>query len=441
MSVTRIRPATSTTAVRRSSNPACPPPDSFTSRPLSGRDGDASAASPLLPVVGAGERVALRDGREVRHVGLDLAATAPALVAVAGRVAEALPTYASVHRGAGPFSARSTERYEAARTTVASFAGARPDDVCVFVRNTTDALNLLAAAVPADAGDVLFLDCEHHANLLPWTTRPHREIAHADTIAETLKRLELALAARPAALVAVTGASNVTGEILPVDRLAALAHAYGARLVVDAAQLAPHRPLDLAGWGADYVAFSGHKTYAPFGAGALVGRRDWLDAAPPHLLGGGAVEDVRADGVDWRAAPERHEGGTPNLLGAIALAAACEALAALPPDALAAHENALRVRLVEGLERLPGVRTLRIWRDSADAVGVVAFTVAGRAPAEVSGLLADEHGIGLRAGRFCAHPLLARLDLLDGALRASFGVSTTTADVDRLLRALDDVTS
>jgi len=440
MSLTRFRSDTSAIPSRRSPDPIRRPPNTPRRRPPTVDDGAVLAATPLLPVVGAGERVTLADGREVRHVGLDLAATAPALVSVAECVVAALPTYASVHRGAGPFSARSTERYEQARAAVAAFAGARPDDVCVIVRNTTDALNLLAAAVPDGAGDVLFLDCEHHANLLPWTTRPHRRIAHADTVEETLGRIEEALAAGRTALLAITGASNVTGETLPIARLATLAHLYGARLAVDAAQLAPHRPLDLAGWDADYVAFSGHKTYAPFGAGALVGCRDWLDAAAPHLYGGGAVEDVRADGVEWRTAPERHEGGTPNLLGAIALAAACEELAALPAGALAAHEDALRTRLVKGLERLPGVRIVRIWRDSADAVGVVSFTVAGHTPAEVSAALATEHGVGLRAGRFCAHPLLVRLGLPDGALRASFGVPTTIADIDHLLDVLGTLT-
>jgi selenocysteine lyase/cysteine desulfurase len=401
---------------------------------------DPCALRPLLEVVGADVRVDLPDGRSVRHVNLDYAATAPALASVAARVTAVLPEYASVHRGAGLLSQRATALYEASRETIAAFAGAREDDVCVIVRNTTDAVGLLAAAVPAYAGDVLFLDSEHHANLLPWRAREHREIRHAATLAETLERVEHALAEQPTALLAVTGASNVTGEILPVAELAALAHAYGARIAVDAAQLAPHRPLDLAGWDADYVAFSGHKTYAPFGAGALVGRRDWLDAAEPHLLGGGAVEDVRSGVTVWRAAPERHEGGTPNLLGAVALAAACDALREVGPERVTGHEDALRARLaLDGLERLPGVRTHRIWSDSADAVGVVAFSVEGRSPVEVSQALASGHGIALRAGRFCAHPLLTRLELPTGALRASFGVGTTTADVDRLLNALDEL--
>src|ERR1700712_2878385 len=314
---------------------------------------------PLLDVVGHDERVVLPDGRDLRHVNLDYAATSPALAVVAKAVVEALPGYASVHRGAGVLSQRATQRYEESRATIAAFAGAREDDVCVLVRNTTDALNLLAAAVPSGASDVVFLDSEHHANLLPWRTLPHREVAHAPTIAATIERLEHALAAGPTALLAVTAASNVSGEVLPIAQLAELAHSYGARLAVDAAQLAPHRPLDLSGWDADYVAFSGHKTYAPFGVGALIGRRDWLDAAAPHLLGGGAVEEVGPRETRWRAAPERHEGGTPNLLGAIALAAACDALTALPPGALDAHESQLRALLLRGLERVPGAWPVR----------------------------------------------------------------------------------
>jgi selenocysteine lyase/cysteine desulfurase len=208
-------------------------------------------------------------------------------------------------------------------------------------------------------------------------------------------------------------------------------------VLVDGAQLVPHRRFSLADSGADYVAFSGHKTYAPFGSGALVGRRDWLDAAPAYLAGGGAVAEVTVEKTRWVAAPHRHEGGSPNVLGAVALAAACDALAALPDGALAAHERALRERLVEGLSALPGVRVLRIWPDSAEPTGVVSFAVDGADPGLVAAYLSAEHGIGVRDGRFCAHPLLVRLGVPEGALRASVGVGTTRADVDRLLAALD----
>ena len=399
--------------------------------------GDAvPAAAPLLPVVGADTQVPLVRGGRTRYVGLDTAASAPALVAVAERVTETLPLYASVHRGAGYLSQVSTALYENARDTVAAFVGARPGDVCVFTRHTTDALNLLAGCVPVGEA-VLVLDCEHHADLLPWQERgPVTVLPTGSTVTATLRALADALARGRYALVAVTGASNVTGESLPLDAVVELAHAAGARVVVDGAQSVPHRRFSLSASGADYVVFSGHKTYAPFGSGALVGRRDWLDAAPAYLAGGGAVREVTVEGTTWAPAPHRHEGGSPNVLGAVALAAACEALAALPAGALEAHERALRDRLERGLRALPGIRLLRIWSDSTEPTGVVSFTVDGADPGLVAAYLSAEHGVGVRDGRFCAHPLLARLGVPEGALRASVGVGTTTADVDRLLGGL-----
>jgi selenocysteine lyase/cysteine desulfurase len=388
-------------------------------------------------VVGADTPVPLVPGGSTRYVDLDSAASSRALVSVAERVAEVLPAYASVHRGAGYLSQVSTALYESARDTVAGFVGARDDDVCVLVRHTTDALNLLAGAVP-EGSAVLVLDCEHHADLLPWQRRgPVTVLPTAATVVQTLRALGNELAAAPYALVAVTGASNVTGESLPLEDVVALAHAAGARVLVDGAQLVPHRRFSLAASGADYVAFSGHKAYAPFGSGALVGRRDWLDAAPAHLAGGGAVQEVSVEETTWAAAPHRHEGGSPNVLGAVALAAACEALAALPAGALAEHERALRERLVTGLSALPGVRVLRIWADSAEPTGVVSFCLDGADPGLVAAYLSAEHGIGVRDGRFCAHPLVARLGVPQGALRASVGVGSTLADVDRLLGAVD----
>jgi selenocysteine lyase/cysteine desulfurase len=413
------------------------------SRHLSTEDNPASCTSPvgpLLPVVGGTLQAPLVDGRLVRAVNLDYAASAPALQAVADHVTEVLPYYASVHRGAGYASQVSTSLYESARQTIAAFVGARADDVTIITRNTTDSLNLLAGAVPTTgpgAGEVLVLDVEHHANLLPWTAGPHRVLATAPTVAQTLAVLAAALRDRPATLVAVTGCSNVTGELLPIAEIAALAHSYGARVVVDGAQLVPHRRIDLSTLGIDYLAFSGHKIYAPFGAGVLIGRRDWLDAAQPYLAGGGAVRSVSPDGTaEWAPAPARHEGGTPNVLGAAALAAACRALAALPDGALEAHEAALAGRLIDGLRSIPGVRLLQVWADSTDRVGVIGFTVEGHDPGRVAAYLSAEHGIGVRDGKFCAHPLLAQLDVPGGALRASFGVGSRSDDADRLIAAL-----
>ncbi|MCJ0891481.1 aminotransferase class V-fold PLP-dependent enzyme [Rhodococcus sp. ARC_M5] len=387
--------------------------------------------APFAPVSGTELQVPLVQGGTCTYANFDYAASAPALTAATDRIAELLPFYSSVHRGAGYASRVSTAAYEKARVTVADFVGAQPDSVVVFTRNTTDSLNLLAACVP---GETVVLDIEHHANLLPW--RDRRVVVAASTLAETIVRLDAELAAKPAALLAITGASNVTGEVLPIAELAALAHRHGARIVVDGAQLVPHRRVDIAALGVDYLAFSGHKLYAPFGAGVLVGRRDWLDDGEPHLAGGGAVRSVGIDHTDWAPAPQRHEAGTPNVLGVAALAAACEAIAGFDDAELQQHEHDLSSRLREGLAALDGVEQLQVWDDAPDSVGIVTFTVAGRDPGEVAAYLSAEHGIGVRDGKFCAHQLLSRLGHAAGAVRASIGLGSSSADVDRLVDAL-----
>jgi len=428
-----------------------------------GADPSAGAAAeilPLTPLVGADTQVPLVTGECLRYANLDFAASAPALQQVADRVAELLPLYSSVHRGAGYPSAVCTAAYEGARRDVAAFVGARladdphdsgsrgdgarddnaRNDVVQFVRNTTDALNLLAAVVP---GPVVHLDIEHHANLLPWQQAGGRPVVAQDTLAETVAAVEWELRRAPAALLAVTGASNVTGEVLPLAELAVIAHRHGARIAVDAAQLVPHRRVDITGLDIDYLAFSGHKLYAPFGAGVLVGRRDWLRAAPPYLAGGGAVREVTLAGTSWADVPARHEGGTPNVIGAAALAAACRAIAELPEHALEAHESALLERLRHGLEEIDGVHVLSLWDhdtdiDGTQRIGVVTFVVDG-VPAElVAQYLSAEHGIGVRDGRFCAHPLLARLTGAADrtATRASLGLGSSSADVQRLTNAI-----
>jgi selenocysteine lyase/cysteine desulfurase len=409
--------------------------------------------SPLAEVIGGDLTVPLVRGGTTRYVNLDYAASAPALRAVADRVAELLPLYSSVHRGAGYASAVCTSAYEGARAEIAGFVDARDDDVVIFTRNTTDALNLLAAAVPDEAlggglGGVVHLDIEHHANLLPWQRLGSRVVQAGGTRAQTVAAVAAELAAAPAARLAVTGASNVTGECPPLADLTALAHRHGARIVVDGAQLVPHRRVSLAASGVDYLAFSGHKLYAPYGAGVLVGRRDWLESAPPYLAGGGAVREVRLGRTEWADAPARHEAGTPNVIGAVALAAACRTVAALGPDAVSAHERALLGRLTEGLAAIDGVRTFRLWPsasggggDDLDRIGVLTFTVDGYPAALVAQYLSAEHGVGVRDGRFCAHPLLARFAAdgvtADGAgVRASLGLGSRAEDVDRLLAAL-----
>jgi selenocysteine lyase/cysteine desulfurase len=389
---------------------------------------------PLAELADSVTQVPLVDGGSTRFVNFDYAASAPPLLSIQRSVTTALSYYASIHRGQSYLSRVSTAAYERARDTIAELTHARDDDVVILTRNTTDGLNLLASAVP---GRVLHLDIEHHANLLPWRTGDASAVLAADTVRATLERLETALAATPTALVAVTGASNVTGECLPLTSLAKLAHRHGARLAVDGAQLAPHRPIDLQASGIDYIACSGHKLYAPYGAGALIGRRDWLDAAYPHQPGGGAVVNVGLDSVEWKPSPARHEGGTPNLVGAVALGSAFQSLHELGFDAIDAHETALYEQLVDGLSRL-GLEVLRIWPEHDDLVGVASFAVPGYRADLVAAYLSAEHGIGVRGGKFCAHPLLERFGLSEaGAVRASIGLGTSSEDVDTLIEALD----
>ncbi|MEV5750369.1 aminotransferase class V-fold PLP-dependent enzyme [Actinoallomurus sp. NPDC052308] len=404
-----------------------------------------AVARPTLRVVGAGVPVPVAGGRTVSYANLDYAASAPCLEAVRDALDAALPYYSSVHRGAGYASQVTTDRYERARRVVREFVGAWHRDAVVFTRNTTDAMNLLAHALPHGTTVVVF-ESEHHASLLPWG-RGHRvvRLAAPDSPTAAVTAAGEALAAAPSGprLLVVTAASNVTGELWPLAELAAVARAHGARIAVDAAQLVPHRPFDMGALDVDYVAFSGHKLYAPFGAGCLVGRADWLRAAEPYLLGGGATASV-GEHVTWSTDPQqRHEAGTPNVLGVVALAAACEALTDW--DALVAEEERLLARLRRGLAAIPGVRELSLWGDRHPRVGIVSFVVEGRESRAVATALSEEYGIGVRDGKFCAHPLVRRLvgagdgGCGDGdgtALRASIGIGTTDEHIDRLLTAL-----
>jgi selenocysteine lyase/cysteine desulfurase len=401
--------------------------------------------SAVPSVVGARLTVPLLDGSRVGYANLDHAASAPCLDEVRDAVDELLPWYASVHRGAGFASQVCTRVYGQARHTLRRFVGARATDAVVFTRNTTDSLNLLARALPKGTSVVLF-DTEHHAALLPWRGPNVHRIATPPNVEDTVDALEAALAECPTGprLVVLTGASNVTGEVWPVAALAEAARRHGARTVLDAAQLAPHRPVDIRALDVDYVVLSGHKLYAPFGAGALIGRSDWLQAAEPYLVGGGATRQV-VDwgdhlGVSWTAVPERHEAGSPNVVGVHALAVACDTLAR-DWDGVIAHERALLRHLRAGLSAIPGLRVLELFGADQDRVGVVSFSIDGLDAGLTAAVLSAEHGIGVRDGAFCAHIATRRLLDRSGAqetraVRASIGLGSTEEHVDRLIGAL-----
>lgn len=392
----------------------------------------------LPTVVGAGLQVPTLHGHTA-YANLDHAASTPALETVKAAVDKALETYSSVHRGAGFASRLTSAWYEQARKEVAAFVGAREDDSVVFTRTTTDSWSLLSKALPSRT-TVFVFDTEHHSTLLPWGRFRTVRLPVPQTLEDAHALLEEALADHPSRhrLVVVAAASNVTGEVWPVERFAALAHEHGARIAVDAAQLSAHRTIDLAAWDADYVAFSGHKTYAPYGAGVLAGRSDWLDAGSPYLLGGGATRSVTEEGTTWATGPARHEGGSPNVIGAIALAAACATINR-HREAIEEHETRLLERLRAGLEQVPGVEVLSIFGDDSDRVGVVAFTIDGWDSSLVSQVLSVEHGIGVRDGKFCAHLLVDELledpwgERAATAVRASIGLGSTLEGVERLV--------
>jgi len=427
----------------------------------SGRSDARGAACAAVRLLGAETEVPCSDGRRRRYVNLDYAASTPALPQVWRAVEAFMPWYSSVHRGTGKKSQVATEAFETTRDVVAAFLGARSADHVVFVRNTTEAINVLAAALPEGAR-VLSTPVEHHANLLPWRRHDVQMLpfpGSADDLCESCDHA-LATARTPINLVAVTGASNVTGEVWPLARLADIAHRHGAQLFVDAAQLAPHRPIDMARMGIDLLAFSGHKLYAPFGAGALVGDFSRLAPTAPLVRGGGAIRYVTLDDAIWAYGPERYEAGSPNVVGVVALGAACRALGALGMDAVGQHERLLAARLRTGLHEVPGLEMLTLWLgEDVDRVGVAAFMLAGYRDPHLAAILSAEHAVGVRHGCFCAHPLMTHLlgvtddeahrlraeleaggrPAMPGAVRASIGLGTTPEDIDRLTSALDHI--
>jgi cysteine desulfurase / selenocysteine lyase len=376
-----------------------------------------------------------------RLVYLDSAATTqkPALVI------EAIGAYyrklnANVHRGAYDLAVRATEAYEAARRAVAAFVGAPDADGVVFVRGTTEALNLAASSLgrlKVHAGDTIVVTAmEHHSNLIPWQLLAQERDARLVMVELTADgRLDVesyrrALEARPK-IVAFTHVSNVLGTINPVAELTRLAHDAGAVVVVDGAQAVPHLPVNVAALGCDLYAFSGHKMLGPMGIGALVGTPAILDAMPPYQGGGEMIRTVHDTTATYAPPPHKFEAGTPNVEGAVGLAAAIEYLGALGMESVAAHERALTAYAIERMGAVDGVRIY----GPAERAGVVSFTLSDIHPHDLATIV-DSEGVAVRAGHHCAQPLMRRLDVAATA-RASFYIYNTREDVDALVGALE----
>jgi len=421
-------------------------------------------------IIGIDRQVPLLDGSTRPYVYLDNAASTPAFRGVQQKVDEFLSWYASVHRGSGFKSLLSTRAYDQAREIVARFVGADPQvHAVIFGKNTTEAINKLANRLDLKPDDIVLTTVmEHHSNDLPW--RPRAQVEYVglledgslamDDLEQKLERFRGRVK-----LVAATGASNVTGFTPPIHDMAELAHRYGAKILADCAQLAPHRAVDMGPVDSprhlDFVTISAHKMYAPFGTGALIGPRELFAQGAPDYRGGGTIDLVNLNEVHWAEPPERDEAGSPNVVGVVALASSIRILSQVGMDALAAHEMGLTNYTLRGLNSLAGVR---IYGSSdpdrvEDRLGVIALAVDGVPHGKVAAILGFEGGIGVRNGCFCAHPYILRLlgisdaeyeiyrqqvvahdrSHLPGLVRVSLGCYNSTDEIDHLLEMLERV--
>jgi selenocysteine lyase/cysteine desulfurase len=368
-------------------------------------------------------------------------------------------SYANVHRGKHYLSEMATDRFEHVSLDIFRFIrGRREGNTVILCGNTTQALDLAAHVMAHRPGVTLVSIMEHHSNDLPHRSRGkvvHFGVKPDGTL--DYDDLDRKLGAHDVKLVAVTGASNVTGYLTDVHRIASMAHARGARILVDGAQLLAHAPVDVLPdddpGHIDFFAGAGHKAYAPFGSSFLFGPTDVLDEAPPYIPAGGTVVYVTEDEAFYKKSPDRHEGGTPNIAGAVALAAALRFLEDAGMDEVRAHERVLVERAMDGLRKLDGVRVLG-HPDPARRIGALALTIDGVPHELVASILNREAAIAVRNGCFCAHPYLHRLLGLEdtselraklmageevdlpGAVRPSFGIFNDEAEVDELLRML-----
>lgn len=378
-------------------------------------------------------------------VYLDSAATAQKPQAVI----DALVHYytrqnANVHRGVYTLAEQATEAYENARQTVADFIHAEDTANIIFTRGTTESLNWIAQSwggTHIQAGDEIIITImEHHSNLVPWqqlALRTGAKLRYVDIDDQGLLDMTAyrAMLSARTKIVAVTQVSNVLGTINPIQEIGQLAHAAGAILVVDGAQSAPHMPVDVQALGADFFAFSGHKMLGPTGIGVLYGKMALLEAMPPIEFGGEMISKVEKFQTTWADIPWRFEGGTPNIAGAIGLAAAIRYLQAIGLDKIRDHERALTAYALDQLKAIPGL-TIYGPQDAAQRGGVIAFTLNGVHPHDLATVL-DTQQVAVRAGHHCAQPLMQRLDVVATA-RASFYLYNGQADVDRLVAAVNE---
>jgi cysteine desulfurase/selenocysteine lyase len=376
-------------------------------------------------------------------VFLDSGASAQKPRAVIDAMTRCMETaYANVHRGAYRLSEVATDAYEASRGAVARFINAPDAREVVFTRNSTEAINLVAHSwgrgVMRPDQAVLISELEHHANIVPWQMlrdergNPLRVCRVTESGELDMEDLAAKLADGKVGLVALAHMSNVLGTVTPVERVVALAHAHGAKVLLDGSQAVVHRRVDVAAIGCDFYCFTGHKLYGPTGIGVLWGKLEHLDRMPPFLGGGDMIESVNFEKSTWAKPPARFEAGTPAIIEAVGLHAAIDYVNAIGMPAIEAHERALVDHAMQKLSDVPGLTLLGRAQDRG---GVFAFALDNAHPHDLSTLL-DRAGICIRAGRHCAEPLHTRFGLEQGTARASFGLYTTPEEVDYLAGAL-----
>jgi len=412
-------------------------------------------------IVGVNTPIPLAKGDYVTAINFDNAATTPPFTAVLQAINNFSPWYSSIHRGTGYKSRYSSEFFDKSREIIADFVKADYNtNTVIYVKNTTEAINKLSNRLFNKFGRknvVLCSEMEHHSNDLPW--RDNYKVDYVDYTGRlSMKHLEYCLRRHEGKvkLVAVTGASNVTGYINPIHEIAELAHKYKARILVDAAQLAPHAEIDMKPDASpqhiDYLVFSSHKMYAPFGTGVLIGPKEVFDRGDPDYKGGGTIKLVTHSFVRWAPAPDRDEAGTPNVMGVVALVEAIKTLNNIGICNIEKNEKLLTDYTLARLKRIPDIKLYGNIEDSSDRVGIISFNIEGLHHRIVATILSYEYGIAVRSGCFCAQPYVQKIlnvskkeikrrikfdDLPHpGMVRISFGLYNTQEEVDVLIKAL-----
>lgn len=407
----------------------------------------------------------MEENKSQRGINFDNAATTPPFYSVMREINAFSEWCSSVHRGTGYKSLVSSELYDEGRERIKSFVGAdKTEDILIYTKSTTESINILANAFSQRHRDAVILSTqmEHLANDLPWRANFCVDYVKVDQFGrldiEHLKCLLEKYQGR-VKLVTVTGASNVTGFINPIYTIAEITHSHGAELLVDGAQLVPHCKLDMKSHSniehIDYVVFSAHKMYAPFGIGVLIGPKRTFSNQTPYLKGGGAVKLVTAASVAWDESPYRDEAGTPNVIGVSALLKSIECLKRLNMDKIHTYEQNLVEDITDGLSRIDGISLYGQTKKSSDKVSLVSFALSGIQHRMLATMLSYEYGIAVRSGLFCAHPYVQRLmglkkDQIEyykqheelpfpGLVRVSLGLYNNSEEVNRLICCMKEI--